>query len=536
MGLDVDRLRIGRGVAEGLHHQVGGEAEAGEVLQFVAGHRAGGVLGTDGGHLRFAVGARAHALAFRQTAGAADHFLRQGEALAAIGRCFRLAEQVGGAQAQLGAGLLGQATADDQRDTAAGADFVEQDRGLQLEGGDHFAAVVANDLAFIGVYVDDVAHGQVGAVELDRQGAGIFHGVVEDRRDLGAEAEAAGTLVRHERNVVAEEPQHRVGGGFARGTGADHVADVGDREALGLDRFDLLQRTDRTRLDRLDAVAGHLQHGQGVQRDVRARPGVGGRGEVVGVGFAGDLEYGESQLFRDFRLGLEPLAIGPGLQHGLGRGIALLGALGDVVEGVEHQQGVLQLFGGGVGQFGVVQQFDQGGDVVAALHGAQQLGGTLLVDKGGGGFALDDGGKESGLDVGGFVDARRYAVGDQVKEEFFFAGRRVLQQLDQACGLFGVQRLGHDTLGGTLFYVFAVGFKHSISLISGPGGHVSRNRRRSARQAQVDGNPPTYEGIGRFQTEAVFKVLRRRAGVGLARRLREAPSPAYLPETVLVTL
>lgn len=89
-----------------------------------------------------------------------------------------------------------------------------------------------------------------------------------------------------------------------------------------------------------------------------------------------------SQLFRDFRLGLEPLAIGPGLQHGLGRGIALLGALGDVVEGVEHQQGVLQLFGGGVGQFGVVQQLDQGGDVVAALHGAQQLGGTLLVDKG----------------------------------------------------------------------------------------------------------------------------------------------------------
>ncbi|OPE18747.1 aconitate hydratase [Pseudomonas aeruginosa] len=84
--------------------------------------------------------------------------------------------------------------------------------------------------------------------------------------------------------------------------------------------------------------------------------------------------------------------------------------------------------------------------------------------------------------------------------------------------------------------MFAVGFKHSISLISGPGGHVSRNRRRSARQTQVDGNPPTYEGIGRFQTEAVFKVLRRRAGVGLARRLREAPSPAYLPETVLVTL
>ncbi|WP_417312488.1 hypothetical protein, partial [Ectopseudomonas khazarica] len=29
------------------------------------------------------------------------------------------------------------------------------------------------------------------------------------------------------------------------------------------------------------------------------------------------------------------------------------------------------------------------------------------------------------------------------------------------CGLFGVQRLGHDTLSGTLCYVFAIGFKHS---------------------------------------------------------------------------
>jgi hypothetical protein len=34
--------------------------------------------------------------------------------------------------------------------------------------------------------------------------------------------------------------------------------------------------------------------------------------------------------------------------------------------------------------------------------------------------------------------------------------------------LFGVKRLGHDTLGGTLFDVFTVGFKHSITLISGP--------------------------------------------------------------------
>ncbi|MNN30886.1 hypothetical protein D3C81_1445490 [compost metagenome] len=141
--------------------------------------------------------------------------------------------------------------------------------------------------------------------------------------------------------------------------------------------------------------------------------------------------------------------------------IARLGFFGDVVEGVEHQQGVLELFGGNGGQFSVVQQLDHGGDVVAALHGAQQLDGTLFVDQRGSGFAFGDSREETGLDVGGFVHSWWNAVGDQVDEDCFFASRRILQQLDQACGLFGVKRLGHDTQGGTLFDVFAVGFKHS---------------------------------------------------------------------------
>lgn len=92
----------------------------------------------------------------------------------------------------------------------------------------------------------------------------------------------------------------------------------------------------------------------------------------------------------------------------------------------------------------------------------------------GGGFALGQGGQEAGLDVGSLVDASRDAVGDQINEEFFFAGRRVLQQFDQAGGLFGVQRLGHNALGGTLFYVFAIGFKHSFTLIIGPLGVSGR--------------------------------------------------------------
>src|SRR5690606_25943155 len=149
--------------------------------------------------------------------------------------------------------------------------------------GDDFVSAVLADFAFVRVDVNGVAHVQVVAVELDRQGASVFHGVVEDRGDLGAEAETTSALVRHVGDVVTEEPQHRVGGGLARRTGTDHVTDIGNRQAFGLHSFDLLQRTGNARLDWLDAFASHFQHGQGVQRNVGARPGIRSRGQIVSV-------------------------------------------------------------------------------------------------------------------------------------------------------------------------------------------------------------------------------------------------------------
>src|SRR5690606_20106785 len=131
---------------------------------------------------------------------ATDHLLRQGETLAAVSRGDRHLEQVGRTKAQFGARLVGKATTDDQRNTTASADFVQQYVGLQLKGGDQLVATVAAHFALVWIHVDDVAHGQVGAIELDRQGAGVFHGVVEDRGDLGAEAEATRALVRHVRD------------------------------------------------------------------------------------------------------------------------------------------------------------------------------------------------------------------------------------------------------------------------------------------------------------------------------------------------
>ncbi len=232
-----------------------------------------------------------------------------------------------------------------------------------------------------------------------------------------------------------------------------------------------------------------------MQRDIGARPGVRSGGQVIGIGFARNLEHGQGDFFRNGRLGQEPLAFGPGLHDGLGGFVTALGALGHIVERVEHQQRVLELLCGGIGEFCVVQQLDQRGDVVAALHGAEQFDGALLGDQRGAGFALGDSGQEAGLDVGGFVNASGDAVGDQVDQEIFFAGGRVLQQLDQASGLLGIQRLGHDALGGTLFYVFAIGFKHSFYPHHWSLGCLGTRIRKLFSKFYVLGEPDGRRGV-----------------------------------------
>ena len=459
VGLDVDQLRIGGGVAEGLHHQIGGEAEAGQILEFVAGHRAGGVLRTDGGHLRLAVGSRTDA---GDAAGLADHLLGQRVTLAGIGRVLRQAEQRALRQAEEFTGLGGQATTDDQRNAAAGADFVEDDQGLQLGLGDGGAVLGGGDLAGgpVNLQFDLVAHVHLAGVDFDRQRAGIFHGVEEDRGDLGAEADAAETLVRDEGNVFAGEPQHRVGGGLARRTGTDHVADVGDQVALGSQLFELLERAARARLVSFDARPRVLQHGQRVQRDVGARPGIRRRRQVVGIGFAGDLEDGQLLRRRDFRTRGEPLGIGPRLHDCLGIGVAGLGQLGDIVEKVEHQQRFLEAFGGDGADTGISQQVDQRLDVETAEHGAEQFSGLGPGNQRTGLFALGDLGQELGLDLGGIIDAGRHAVGDQFDQGGFLAGRGILQQGDQFGGLLLGQGQRGDTEGCTFGNVGAIGFKH----------------------------------------------------------------------------
>ena len=70
------------------------------------------------------------------------------------------------------------------------------------------------DFAFIGIDVHHIAHVQIGYIRFEGQGAGIFHGIEENRRDFAADTDTALSLVGNIRNVITGKPQHRVGGGL----------------------------------------------------------------------------------------------------------------------------------------------------------------------------------------------------------------------------------------------------------------------------------------------------------------------------------
>ena len=459
VSLDVNWFWIGCGVAEGLHHQIGREAQASQVFQFVTSHWASGVLAANGGHAWFAVGTRTHAQAFGQTASTANHLLRQGEAFTGINGALWQTEQIGWGQTQCFASTGGQATANDQRNTATGTNFVKQNVGLDLEFGDQFA--IFEGFAFVGTQFNHVAHAHFGHIQFDRQCARIFHGVVEDRSNLAAQANATKALVRNERNVFAGEPQHGVGGRFTRRTGTDHVAHVGNQVALFFQGFDKADRAFLAGLFRFDTWARVFQHGQSVQRNVRAAPGVRGGRQVVGVGLASDFEDGNGQAFRDFRAAGEPLAVSPALHHFFSKGIALFGFFLNVVERVKHQQGVFQAVGGDLAQFGRVQQLDQRADVVATQHGSQQLSGALAADQSTGFCAQRDSGQVGGFDLGGVVHTGGDAVGQQVDQDGFFTSRWVFDELDQLGGLLSRQRQRGNAQSGALGNMFAVRVQHS---------------------------------------------------------------------------
>ena len=213
MSSDIDRFWISRGVTERLHYHICGEAQASQVFQFIASHRTGSILRADRRHARFAVSARTHALPFGQTASAANHFLSQCETSFAFSRCLRQTEFGRSRQFQGFACFGGQAATDNQVDTATGLHFVQQYLGFQAELGNGFA--VFHDFAFIRQDIDDIAHFQSRYIDFNRQCAGVFLSIEENRSNFATQAYAAETFVRYERNIFACMPNYRVGSRFA---------------------------------------------------------------------------------------------------------------------------------------------------------------------------------------------------------------------------------------------------------------------------------------------------------------------------------
>ncbi len=95
-------------------------------------------------------------------------------------------------------------------------------------------------------------------------------------------------------------------------------------------------------------------------------------------------------------------------------GVARFCFLFYVVEVVEHQQRMGERFCSNGGQRVVVQRINQRMDVVTTLHGAQQLNGFFRCNQRRGGFTFYDSGQEAGFYIGGFINARRNTVGQQI--------------------------------------------------------------------------------------------------------------------------
>ena len=172
---------------------------------------------------------------------------------------------------------------------------------------------------------------------------------------------------------MAGRPNHAVGGRLAARTRAHHVAYIGYEMAFFLQIIDELHRPALTVFLGAEGriCARVFEHRQVVHGNVRAAPGVGRGRQVVGIGLAGHFEHGHGNAARHLGAHGEPLGVGPALHHLFGHGIASLRFDGHIMEKVEHEQGLFQGLCRQRCHLGVVEQIDQGFDVVATHHGAQ---------------------------------------------------------------------------------------------------------------------------------------------------------------------
>ena len=154
-----------------------------------------------------------------------------------------------------------------------------------------------------------------------------------------------------------------------------------------------------------------------MQGNIGAAPGIRCRRQVIGVGFASDFEHRELQALGHFRARSKPLGIGPALNHRFRKRIAFLRFFLHIMKLIKHEQSFLEALCCYRSHFRIVQQINQGSQVVPAQHSAQQLGGFSAADQGANLGAVGDSGQVAGFNLGCVVHTSRHAVRDQVEQK-----------------------------------------------------------------------------------------------------------------------
>jgi len=194
-------------------------------------------------------------------------------------------------------------------------------------------------------------------------------------------------------------PQKTVAGGFPGRAGAHHIAGEGHVISCCAESGNGFNSAGET---------GH-SHGKGVERDIRAAPGIRSRREVIGIDLSIDLEDTNLYGFRKRGARQEPFRSSPGL-HNHTRRRQGAGKLGDLIKGVIYQNIPGEGRSGFLSEPRVFQRLYEGPDVEAAHHVAHDAQRVTGGDQGGVEISCENGLEELRLYPRRRVHARRNPI------------------------------------------------------------------------------------------------------------------------------
>mmetsp|Transcript_97543 Transcript_97543/g.168989 ORF Transcript_97543/g.168989 Transcript_97543/m.168989 type:complete len:206 (-) Transcript_97543:446-1063(-) len=202
---NVHWLRVGCSVAEGLHHEVCGKAQASQVFELIPGHGTSGILAPHSSHLRLDVHPRDYA---GKAASFGHHLLRKREAGNVWDIAGRGAECGAWRQAQSLPSPISDLFAYDERNTATSLDRIIEHRTLELKFCQYLIRAMLFHDAFVWVDVNNITHIHPSDITFYWQCTSILQRVEEDWCNLVANAHTAEFLVGHVEVLISHHPKN----------------------------------------------------------------------------------------------------------------------------------------------------------------------------------------------------------------------------------------------------------------------------------------------------------------------------------------